>query len=158
MARRGELLVQSGRRVPDYGSFIGEVLGRWGVPSAIVADRWKEGELRDALDAARMPPRPLTLRGMGWRDGGEDVRRFTRAVMEARVSVARSLLLRSAMAEARVATDVAGNMKLAKAGDAGAGRRSLARDDAVAAVILAVSEGDRRGIPATGGRPRLVAV
>lgn len=153
MARRGELVAQPGRRVPDYGDFVGEVLARWDAPSVIVMDRHKEPEFRDALDAGRMPPgRPLVVRGMGWRDGSEDVRRFVRAVLERRVAAPRSLLLRSAIGEARTISDVSGNRKLAK--ETQGGRRRLARDDVAAAAILAVAEADRRGVPATE-RPRL---
>ena len=158
MARRGELLVHAGLRVPDYGAFVGEIVARWGVPSVIVADRYKEPELRDALDAGRMR-RGLALvtRGQGWRDGAEDVRRFRRAVLRERVAAPRSLLLRSAIAEARTVTDVAGNCKLGK--NTEGGRRKLARDDVAAAAILAVAEADRRGVPSVD-RPalRLVAV
>ena len=144
MAQRGELLVQPGRRVPDYGQFVRDIRARWGAPAVIVCDRYREGELRDALDAGRMPgPRPVIVRGMGWKDGGEDVRRFVRAVLEGRVKAPRSLLLRSAIGEARTVADVAGNRKLAKSTQGG--RRALARDDAAAAVILAVAEADRRG-------------
>ena len=158
MARRGELLVHAGLRVPDYGAFVGEIVARWGSPSVIVADRYKEPELRDALDAGRMRRGlPLIVRGMGFRDGAEDVRRFRRAVLRERVAAPRSLLLRSAIAEARTVTDVAGNSKLAK--DTQGGRRKLARDDVAAAAILAVAEADRRGVPEAGRRAvRLVAV
>ena len=155
MARRGELFVHAGLRVPDYGQFVGQVLARWGVPSAISADRYREAELRDVLDAGRMPPRPLVVRGQGWRDGGEDVSRFRRAVLSGRVVAPRSLLVRSALSEARTVADVAGNVKLAKGTEGG--RRKLGRDDVAAAAVLAVAEGDRRPVPSVGG-PRLVAV
>ena len=157
MARRGELLVHAGLRVPDYGQFIGELLARWGVPSVIVSDRYKEAELRDALDAGRMRRGlPLVIRGMGWKDGAEDVRRFRRAVALERIAAPRSLLIRSALSEARTVTDVAGNAKLAKVTQGG--RRALARDDVAAAAILAVAEADRRGVPAVDRPLRLVAV
>ena len=158
MARRGELLVHAGLRVPDYGAFVSEIVARWGSPSVIVADRYKEAELRDALDAGRMR-RGLALvtRGQGFRDGAEDVRRFRRAVLRERVAAPRSLLLRSAIAEARTVTDVSANSKLAK--DTEGGRRKMARDDVAAAAIVAVAEADRRGVP-SADRPalRLVAV
>ena len=156
MAERGELLVSEGRRTPDVEGFISAVVEQWGVPGAIVADRYKEGELFDALNAARVPTRPVTLRGMGWRDGTEDVRRFRAAVFEGQVRAPRSLLLRSALAEARVVSDMAGNEKLAKGSQAG--RRALGRDDAVAALVLAVAEGVRRGVPSERHGLRLVAV
>ena len=62
-----------------------------------------------------------------------------------------SLLLRSALSEARTVSDVAGNRKLAER--SGGGRRALARDDAAAAVILAVAEADRRGAKGASSLP-----
>ena len=38
-----------------------------------------EAELRDALDAVRIPPVAFEVRGMGFMDGGADVRAFHRA-------------------------------------------------------------------------------
>ena len=107
----------------------------------IASDRWRDGDLREALQLAAFPFTALTLRGMGWRDGAEDVRAFQRAALDGRLSPVRSLLLRAAMADARTVSDPAGNAKLAK-GSAG-GRRLRARDDAAAATILAVAEGSR---------------
>ena len=142
MASRGELLVQAGRRVPDVGEFLRVALNRWGVPSCIVADRWREHELRDALEASGVPPCPLILRGQGWKDGAADVRAFRRAVLEGKVRARPSLLIRSALAEARTLSDPAGNQKLSKGSQGG--RRQRARDDVAAAAILAVAEGSRR--------------
>lgn len=68
-------------------------------------------------------------------------RTFRRAFAEDRVVPVPSLLLRSAMAEARTIADPAGNAKLSKGSQGG--RRFRARDDAAAAAILAVSAGVR---------------
>ena len=81
--------------------------------------------------------------------------RFRRAVLSGRVAAPRSLLIRSALSEARTVADVAGNVKLAKGTEGG--RRKLGRDDVAAAAVLAVAEGDRRPVPSVDG-PRLVAV
>ena len=142
MARRGELIVR-GERVSDIGAMLREAQRRWGKPVAIVCDRWREAELRQELDRAHFPSgAALVVRGQGFKDGGEDVRDFRRAVLDGNVSAPESLLLRSALSEARVVTDAAGNSKLAKKTEGG--RRNLARDDAAAAAILAISEGYRR--------------
>ena len=141
MHERGELVL-AGRRVSDIPSLLAEVLARWGAPSAVVVDRWREAELRDALEAARFPTASLVVRGQGFKDGAADVRDFRRAVLSDRVRPSGSLLLTAAMAEARVTTDVAGNSKLAKASQGG--RRVRARDDAAAAAILAVAAGWRQ--------------
>jgi len=79
---------------------------------------------------------PFIWRGFGWKDGSEDVERFRRALFDGQVKTRPSLLLRSAMAEAIVLVDPAGNSKLAKA-------RSLGRIDPAAAAVLAVAEGAR---------------
>ena len=140
-AKRGEL-IQTGGEAVDVGALLAAALDRYGVPSLIVADRWRAPELKDCLRRAGIPQTALELRGMGWKDGAEDVRAFRRACAEGRVTPAPSLLMRSAMAEARTIVDAAGNHKLAKASEGG--RRQRARDDAAAAGILAVSAGVRR--------------
>ena len=142
MHRAGDLMV-AGPRVSDIHALLSEALDRWGRPAAIACDRWREAELRQVLDAIRFPMAALVIRGMGYQDGGADVREFRQACLRGRVKPRRSLLLRSAMSEARVVIDPAGNAKLSK--NAAGGRRVRARDDAAAVAILAVAEGHRRG-------------
>ena len=141
MFERGELLL-GGRRVADIGALLDEVLSRWGRPEAIVVDRWREAELRQHLEALRFPMAAVVTRGQGYKDGGQDVRDFRSAILGGYVRPRESLLLRSAMAEARTVSDPAGNAKLAKGSQGG--RRTRARDDAAAAAILAVSAGYRQ--------------
>ena len=145
---RGEL-TQAGDNAVDVGQLLGAALDRFGAPAAIASDRWREAELRDALKRAGVPVARLELRGQGFRDGGEDVRDFRRAVAEGHVVPVRSLLMVSAMGEARVVMDPAGNAKLSKGSEGG--RRHRARDDAAAAAILAVALGRRRHRKPTGG-------
>ena len=140
-AKRGELVTLGGAAVP-VAELLALAVERFGRPARVVADRWREAELRDALDKAGVPPAAVASRGMGFQDGAADVREFRRAVLEGRVVAAPSLLLRSAMAEARTVSDPAGNAKLAKHNQGG--RRVRARDDAAAAAILAVAEGVRQ--------------
>lgn len=154
MARRGELIV-AGKRVSDPRALLREARARWGTPAVVVADRWREAELRQALDTVSFPLTQFRVRGQGFRDGGEDVRRFRAACLAGKVRPVRSLLLRSAMSEARTVGDPAGNWKLAK--NTQGGRRLNARDDAAAAGILAVAEGDRGFRPERSGR-RVVMV
>ena len=137
---RGELIL-AGQRVSDVSALLGEALARWGPPSVISTDRWREQELRERLEALDFPMCDLIVRGQGYKDGGEDVRAFRAACLGDAVRAAPSLLLTSAMAEARTVIDAAGNAKLAK-GAEGA-RRMNARDDAAAAAILAVAVGYR---------------
>ena len=138
--QRGELITTGGEAV-DIGELLHAALERFGRPSGIVCDRWRDAELRDALRKAGLQVR-MEVRGQGFKDGAEDVRGFRRACAEGKVTPAKSLLLRSAMAEARTVVDPAGNAKLAKATQGG--RRLRARDDAAAAAILAVAAGTRQ--------------
>ena len=139
-ARRGELLVLGGAAT-DIASLIQAGLDRFGPPSLLVSDRWREAELRDALVASAVTYAPMELRGQGFKDGAEDVRAFRRAFAEGKVKPTENKLLASAMSVARTVSDPAGNAKLAKG--AQGGRRARARDDAAAAAILAVSAGQR---------------
>ena len=139
--KRSEL-IQTGGAAVDIAALLAEALQRFAKPSAIAADRWREAELRDALQAAGVPPAMLEARGQGFKDGAKDVRAFRRACLEGKVTPEQSLLLRSAMAEARTVSDPAGNAKLSKGTEGG--RRSRARDDAAAAAILAVAVGTRQ--------------
>ena len=141
MHAEGSLLI-AGRRVARLGELLREALRRWGIPGVIVCDRWREAELRQELEAVRFPLTSLVIRGQGFRDGAADVRAFRAACLNGQVEPERSLLLRNAMSEARVTSDAAANFKLSKR--AHGGRRSAARNDAVATAILTVSEGRRR--------------
>ena len=147
MQERGELIL-AGEHAVDIAVLLREAVERFGAPWALASDRWREGELRDALKLAGVPLAALELRGMGYKDGGEDVRAFRRAVAEGKVTPWRSLLLTAAMGEARTVSDPAGNAKLAKRGEGA--RRTRAKDDSAAAAILAVALGVRRPARTTG--------
>ena len=153
MHRRGELIL-AGELVADVADLLQECLARWGRPVAVVADRWRANELAQSLNSIRFPRSELVMRGQGFRDGGDDVRAFRKAVLGNRVRPAESLLLTAAMAEARAVGDPAGNWKLAKKTEGG--RRAAARDDAAAAAILAVAHGWRLWhMAGAAPRPRL---
>jgi len=137
MQDRGELFTMGENTVPP-SLWLAEIMRRadGAAVSCIVGDRFRHAEFMEAMQRASLRV-PFVWRGMGWKDGSEDVERFRRALFDGRVKVAPSLLLRSAMADAITLVDPAGNHKLAKA-------RSLGRIDAAAASILAVAEGARR--------------
>ena len=140
MAERGEL-IQSGEFAVDLPDILATIREQWGTPACILADRWKDRDLREALHQARFPRCPLLLRGQGFKDGGADVFAFRKACLEGYVKPVPNLLLRASMREARTVSDPARNEKLAKSSEGG--RRQRARDDAAAAAILAIAEGYR---------------
>ena len=146
-ARRGELLCL-GENACDLHGLLAAALDRFGAPRRIASDRWREAELRDAIKGLGIGGGRLDLRGMGFKDGAEDVRAFTRACLEGKVTPVPSLLLASAMGDARTLVDPAGNRKLAKGSEGG--RRLRARDDAAAAGILAVGLAERQPKRARG--------
>ncbi len=137
MEDRGEL-VTMGERVVPAGRFLQEVMRRLDgcALQCLVADRYRQAEFEDAMAAGGVSA-PVVWRGQGFKDGAEDVERFRASIFDGKVSVAPSLLLRSAFADAVTLSDVAGNAKLAKG-------RSTGRIDAAAATVLAVAEGARR--------------
>lgn len=137
MAQRGELRVAGDKTVPTR-QWIAETIEHveGSAINSVLADRFKQAEVGEAL-AAENVTAPVIWRGMGWRDGGEDVRRFQRAVADGRIAAAQTLLMRSALSDSVVALDEAGNGKLSKA-------RSTGRVDPVAAAILAVAESERQ--------------
>ena len=146
MQERGELTTLGAKTVP-VAPWLAEIWRRieGETVSALVADRYKQAELGEAIQKAAITA-PVIWRGMGFRDGGEDVERFRRAVFEGAVRTKESLLMRSAMADAVCLRDPANNTKLAKA-------RSTGRIDPAAAAILAVAEGARhRARPARAAR------
>ena len=153
LQERGELLTTPRRRTVPVADVLRWAVDVWGRPVAVVADRYKQSEMIQALDDAALLPE-VRFRGQGFRDGSEDVRAFRRAVLDGNVTAPRSKLIRSALAEATTVADTAGNEKLAKATEGG--RRMRARDDVAAAMILAVAEGARRG--ARPRKPRRWAV
>ena len=67
-AERGELF-QSGLQVSDIGELLRECRRRWGDPSAIVCDRWREAELRQVLEQIGFPRCDLVARGQGFMGG-----------------------------------------------------------------------------------------
>ena len=136
----GELHV-SESRIPSTTDLLRRALDRWGAPAAIVADRWRVAELRDAHERL-IPSSAVVTRGQGFKDGADDVRRFRAAVALSQVVPCQRLfLLDSGVLHAVVTLDAAGNAKLAKLAEGG--RKTKLRDDVAAAAILAVGYGSR---------------
>ena len=153
MERAGGLVVTDGPAI-DTPGLIRESIRRWGRPRVVVADRYRAKDLQGALVKGRIRVAAFKPRGQGYKDGAEDVRMFRRAVTRRQVKALPSLLIRAALAEARVIGDVKGNVKLAIRTQAG--RRAKSRDDVAAAMILAVAEGRRLSVMPKRSRARIL--
>ena len=136
---RGELY-QAGELVSDPGELLRLSLELWGRPARIVCDTWKQAKLKEILGNSEFPPTPIEVRRHGFLDGSSDIREFLDAALSGHLFPFPSLILRSAIAEARTVIDAAGNSKLTKSGH---GRRRSARDDAICAGVIAVAVGRR---------------
>ena len=68
-------------QVSDVRELLTEALERWGTPAGVVADRFKKAELIGHLNALDFDV-DVVLRGMGFRDGAEDVRGFQLAALD----------------------------------------------------------------------------
>ena len=107
MAARGELLIHPGHTV-KVALLLEQARERFGEPALIASDYHRRAELRDALDEARVPAAKLELRRGGYNDGAEDVARFRRAVLDRTVRARASLLLATAVGEARTVEQFGG--------------------------------------------------
>lgn len=137
----GELVV-SKLRVPPVAELLEEGERRFGEPSAIVCDRWRIGELYDALDQVGWRCEVIP-RAQGFRDGSEDVRGWRKAVESQTLHPRKpAILLTLALSEAVLVSDSNANWKLAKGSQGG--RRQAVRDDVAAAAILGVAHRDLR--------------
>ena len=151
---RGELY-QAGELVSDPAELLRLSLELWGRPSRIVTDTWRKDKLKEILGNTEFPPTPIEVRRHGFFDGSADIREFRDAALDGHLFPFPSLLLRSAVAEARTMMDAAGNSRLTKSG---LGRRRSARDDAIAASIIAVAVGRRIANRPAASPPMLVRV
>ena len=76
-SRLQNLIVAENRRVPDVGTLIHEIYRRWGRPARIVADRFRLGELQDAIGPAGPYIEPRVTR---WSEATQDIRALSEAV------------------------------------------------------------------------------
>ncbi|MDJ0979254.1 MAG: terminase large subunit [Erythrobacter sp.] len=136
MHKRGELALMGNKTVPPADwmrRVLAHVEGE--TIASIVGDRFKQSQLGDALTELGNRS-PVVWRGMGFKDGSEDVERFRRYIFDGNLHVSESYLLRHAIGEAAVFIDPAGNSKIVKG-------RSMGRIDAACAAVLAVAEASR---------------
>ena len=117
-------------RVPEPSQLWKDIKARWGIPAAIVCDRFRLPNLQDAvLGACYIDPR-ITR----WSDAVFDIRSLQKGFKDGPFSVEESSrpLLIASLAAAFVKNDDQGNTRLSKRNS-----DQKARDDVAAALTLA---------------------
>ena len=141
MLERGELRTWPGRVTPasSFLEWLAELLEGEDVALAL-ADRYRQAEAMDALDAAGVGwPVEWRAQGSG-RDGSADVRAFQRAVEGGSLRPGSSLALAAAIRESEIRHDPNGNPSLNKG-------RQRGRIDVLSAAVLAIGAGSRAALP-----------
>ena len=133
-------LILSRGKAADIDVLIETAIDRFGKPDLIVADRYKQNEFLDVLNRVGINAE-ISFRGMGFKDGSEDVERFRKACLTGQVKAKKQLLARHCFAGCRIICDPAGNEKISK--NTAGGRRLRHRDDVAVSSVLAVAAGQR---------------
>ena len=142
LADRGVLVQAEGLRVPPASLLVEQITKTWGRPAAIICDRFRLDDLRDA----RVPCR-VESRVTRWSEASYDIRALRKASQDGPFTVApdsRALLERS-LSVATVKCDDAGSVRLIKKTS-----NNESRDDVAAAFCLAAGAFAR-----TSGAPAL---
>lgn len=136
LVERHELVVYPEYTVPVH-QFLEMCLLRFGQkPAVLVSDRYRQAELLQSFTQLRWIGRiPIHWRGMGYLHANEDVKLTKAGILDGKVKISPSLLMRSAIRASRIQTDPAGNEKLNKMYSKGH------NDDALAATLLACGYG-----------------
>lgn len=128
LALSGALRVADGLRVQPPGELWRAVTAAWGRPVRVICDRFRLGELQDAVSGVEIIPRVSR-----WSESSEDIRALRKVVKDGPAAIERKSrgLLTASLAVAMVATDDAGNVRLKKRGS-----HNQSRDDVAAALVL----------------------
>ena len=143
----GVLDVADGLRVPEPTHLWEDIKARWGIPAAIVCDRFRLPVLQDAVQGACYIDPRITR----WSDAVFDIRALQKGFKDGPFSVEESSrpLLIASLAAAFVKNDDQGNTRLSKRNS-----DQKARDDVAAALTLAAGGwgratlGRRESVPA----------
>ena len=106
---------------------IDHLTDEWGVPATIIADRHREGNLRDASKGINIEPRVTR-----WFEAASDIRDLRRLCKDGPFSMEESSrsLMAAGLSVATVKSDGSGNSRLVKSS------QNTARDDVPAAWLL----------------------
>ena len=138
LVENGSLRLAQGLRVPSPTQLFEWVCDTWGVPVKLICDRFRLGELQDAVQGTC----PVEGRVTRWSEAAADIRSLRKGVRDGPFSIdegSRALLIAS-LSVAYIKNDDQGNTRLAKDG-----KHNRARDDVAAALLLAAGAFERAG-------------
>ena len=128
LVQSGALRVAEGLRVQPPAELHRACVEAWGRPEVIVCDRFRLGELQDAVGSILLSPRVAR-----WSEAASDIRALRTLAADGPLSCAESSrhLLTASLSAAMVVNDDQGNTRLKKRGT-----NNQARDDVAAALVL----------------------
>ena len=132
----GALRIADGLRVPPVADLVAAVRDNWGLPANYVCDRFRIGELQDAVGKSA----PIVARVTRWSEASFDIRALRKYSTDGPFSVAETSrpLLAASLSAAMVKNDDQGSVRLVKKGS-----NNQARDDVSAAFTLAAGSYER---------------
>ena len=135
LADQGVLIQAEGLRVPPVSLLMTLVKQTWGLPSALIADRFRLDDLHDAGLPCRVIPRVTR-----WSESSFDIRALRSRTKDGpfAVSPCSKSMLAASLAVCTVRNDDGGSVRLVKKGF-----NNQARDDVAAAFVLAAGEYER---------------
>ncbi|MDD9991493.1 MAG: hypothetical protein OXP75_06820, partial [Rhodospirillales bacterium] len=135
LTESGALRVIEGLRVQPPAELHRACVGAWGPPAAVLCDRFRMGELMDAVTECPVEPRVSR-----WSEAAFDIRALRKRAADGPLACAEGSrpLLGASLAVAMVKNDDQGNTRLAKRGSS-----NEARDDVAAALVLAAGAYER---------------
>ena len=130
----GQLRVADGYRVPPVRLLVEHLTDEWGTPAGMLADRFRESELRDNSKGISIEGRVVR-----WSEAAADIRSLRRLCRDGGLSCAEDsrALVAAGLSVAQVKSDDQGNTRLVKS------KQNVARDDVPAALLLAAGAFDR---------------
>ena len=135
LQERGSLRLAAGLRVQPPAAVWAMVLGLWGIPAAVVCDRFRLAELADAVQGAA----PLEPRVSRWSEASADIRALRKLAKDGPwcIDPASRLLIAASLEAAVVKSDDQGSTRLVKSAN------NTSRDDVAAAMVLAAGAFER---------------
>ena len=143
LADRGVLRCAEGLRVPPASMLVDWIRELWGIPYAVICDRFRLDDLRDCS-----LPCPLESRVSRWSESGHDIRALRKSARDGPLSCEKASdpLILWSLTAAMVKNDDAGGTRLVKRDPS----NNSARDDTAAAMVLAAGAAVRRPAPQPG--------